>query len=187
MNDACVSDRQSDDIDAARQGDQSAFARLYQQHSGWIYGLCWRLAAGDRGLAEDWTQEAFIRAWNKLDRYHGQGSFEGWLRRLTINLALADKRLKRSRFQMESLDQNNADGYKATEPAAPSPPWAGADQDLEQAITQLPERARIVLILYSIEGYSHEEISKMTDMAVGSSKAQLHRARKLLQDWLNKE
>ncbi|MCG8463827.1 MAG: RNA polymerase sigma factor [Xanthomonadales bacterium] len=187
MTQATQRDEEPHDIGAAQQGDQQAFARLYQSHSGWIFGLCWRLAGGDRGLAEDWSQEAFIRAWNKLDQFQGDGSFAGWLRRITVNLALSDKRLKRSRVHLESLDASYEEGGYSHELAAPSPPWQGADQDLERAIAQLPERARIVLVLHSIEGYSHEEIAEATQMAVGSSKAQLHRARKLLQDWLNNE
>lgn len=168
----------------ARNGDQQAFAQIYQAHSGWMFGLCWRLAGGDRALAEDWLQEAFLRAWRKLAQFQGEGSFAGWLRRLTINLALADKRLQRSRMRMESLDRDDSAAGPVTQLSAPAPPWPGADVDLERAIAQLPERARLVLVLHGIEGYRHEEIAAMTQMAVGSSKAQYHRARKLLQNWL---
>lgn len=175
-----------DDVSAARNGDQRAFEKLYQRHCNWLFGLCWRLAGGDRGLAEDWLQDTFVRAWHKLDRYAGKGSFAGWLRRLCINLALADKRLQQSRLRLhsDSLDATQLLHHQPVALIAPAPPWQGADIDLERAITQLPERARIVLVLYAIEGYSHEEIAQLTQMAVGSSKAQLHRARQLLKDRL---
>lgn len=174
------------DIAAAKKGQHAAFERIYRRHSGWLYGLCWRLAGGDRGLAEDWLQDAFVQAWNKLAQYSGSGSFAGWIRRLTINLALQDKRLKRSRVHLESIDGQSAPSARF-EQAAPQPPWPGADTDLENAIGKLPERARLVLVLYAIEGYSHEEIANMSGMAVGTSKAQLHRARQLVKDWLNNE
>ncbi|GAB4201611.1 MAG: sigma-70 family RNA polymerase sigma factor [Wenzhouxiangellaceae bacterium] len=179
---AILCDDDQPDVTAANNGDSKAFERLYHRHSGWLYGLCWRLSGGDRGLAEDWLQEVFVHAWNKLAQYSGEGSFGGWLRRLAVNRVLQDKRLKKNRMRLEMFSSSDHDNEQAS---APTPPWPGADIDLERAIAQLPERARLVLVLYTIEGYTHEEIAGLTNMAAGSSKAQLHRARQLLQDWLN--
>lgn len=162
--------------DQARAGDADAFEKLYRKHKGRIYALCWRLCGGDAGLAEDLLQEAFVRAWNKLHLFRGDSSFGTWMHRVAANVALSDRRIRLRKLKHEtSMDE-------AIERSAmgASDVTQGLKSDLEQAINQLPERARTVLILYDIEGYRHSEIAEITGMAVGSSKAQLHRARKLV-------
>jgi len=163
-------------VTLARSGDRSGFEQLYRRHRNRIYALMWRMCGTDKSLAEDLLQESFIRAWQKLDSFRGDSSFLTWLHRLSINVALSDRRIRLRRAQREApLDE-------AAERAATGARdvVAGLNQDLEKAIARLPERARTVLILYDIEGYRHKEISELTGMAVGSSKAQLHRARKLV-------
>ncbi len=166
-------------IAASQQGDCNAFAILYRQQRDRIFALCWRMCAGDRALAEDLTQDAFVQAWRKLGSFRGDSAFGTWLHRLSVNVVLGDKRRQSRRLQTIS------DADQITESTQGSLDWQGGDRDLERAIARLPERARTVLILNTIEGYSHAEISKATGMAEGSSKAQLHRARQLLQQWLN--
>jgi len=163
-------------VDAARDGDTAAFERLYRLHSGRIHGLCWRLCGGDSALAEDLVQEAFVRAWNKLDSFEGRSTFGTWLHRLAANVALSDRRIRLRRVRSEEPYDESAE----RELAGPRGLVADLSEDLEQAISALPERARTVLVLYDIEGYAHAEIAEMTGMAVGSSKAQLHRARQLV-------
>jgi RNA polymerase sigma-70 factor (ECF subfamily) len=167
-------------VNAARAGDQAAFEKLYRGHCAHIYGLCWRLCGGDVALAEDLVQEAFIRAWSKLDLFRGDSSFGTWLHRLAVNVALSDRRIRLRRVSretgMEEVVERTATGVKDV--------TQGLRSDLERAIGRLPERARTVLVLYDIEGYRHAEIAAMTGMAVGSSKAQLHRARKLVREAL---
>lgn len=163
-------------VEQAKGGDQQAFEALYRLHHGRIMALLWRLTGGDRALAEDLLQESFVRAWNKLDLFEGKSAFGTWLHRLSVNVALSDRRSQKRRMQRE-VPADEASERTAT---GASDVTAGLAADLEQAIACLPERARAVLVLFDIEGYRHEEIAGMTGMAVGSSKAQLHRARKLL-------
>jgi RNA polymerase sigma factor (sigma-70 family) len=168
-------------VDAARQGDCAAFESLYRSNRNRIYGLLWRLCGGDAALAEDMLQEAFIRAWQKLDSFRGESRFGTWLHRLSANVALSDRRIRVRRVQREvpldEIVERTALGERDV--------FADKRMDLEKAIAGLPERARSVLILYDVEGYRHKEIAEMTGMAVGSSKAQLHRARKIVREELD--
>lgn len=170
-------------VELAKQGDAAAFEQLYRLNSGRIYALCWRLCGGDASLAEDLVQEAFVRAWNKLHQFRGDSSFGTWMHRLAVNVALSDRRIRLRRVgretQMDEAIERTAMGAADIS--------QGLRNDLEQAIGQLPEKARTVLVLYDVEGYRHAEIAEITGMAVGSSKAQLHRARKLVRKALNDE
>jgi RNA polymerase sigma-70 factor (ECF subfamily) len=169
-------------VEAARAGDRFAFENLYRAHCDRIFGLCWRMCGGDRPTAEDMVQEAFVRAWNKLHLFKGESKFGTWLHRLAVNVVLSDRRTRVKRVQRE---QEFDEGTERTM-VGQADVVAGLRQDLEEAIAGLPERARTVLILYDIEGYQHDEIANMTGMAVGSSKAQLHRARKLVREVLTR-
>ena len=169
-------------VEKARNGDQLAFEQLYRRHRDRIYALTWRLCGGDRALAEDLLQESFVRAWEKLGSFRGEALFATWLHRLSANVALGDRRSRLRRVSRETgLDEpveRRATGERDV--------WAAGRMDLEKAIARLPERARTVLVLYDIEGYSHAEIAEAAGMAIGSSKAQLHRARKLVREELER-
>jgi len=165
-----------DQVEQARDGDRHAFEALYRSHCSRVYALCWRLCGGDRSLAEDMLQEAFVRAWSKLDQFRGDSRFATWLHRLTVNVVLSDRRIRVRRLQRETAMCDAVEQTAVGERDVS----AGLNRDLEAAIAGLPERARTVLVLYDIEGYRHQEIAHMTGMAVGSSKAQLHRARALV-------
>lgn len=169
-------------VELTRNGDRVAFEKLYRHHRDRIYGLLWRLSGADPALAEDLLQEAFIRAWRKLDGFRGESRFGTWLHRLAVNVALSDRRTRVRRagreLAMEEAIERTAQGAGDVH--------AGERMDLERAIARLPQRARTVLVLYDIEGYKHAEIARMTGMAEGSSKAQLHRARKLVREELEK-
>jgi len=167
-------------VEKARDGDRLAFEKLYRSHCDRIYALCWRMCGGDKALAEDMVQEAFVRAWSKLNLFRGESKFGTWLHRLTVNVVLSDRRTRVKRLQRE---QAMVDSVERTL-VGDRDVFAGLRKDLEFAIAGLPERARSVLVLYDIEGYRHSEIAEMTGMAVGSSKAQLHRARKLVREAL---
>mgnify|MGYP002775693806 FL=1 len=164
-------------------GDPLAFERLYRRHVDRIYGLCCRLCGGDTARAEQSTQDAFVRAWEKLGSFRGESRFGTWLHRLTVNVVLGEHRLLKRWVSFE-------DGVGGDESApaevlqAPVQQDTGLRMDLERAMARLPKGARTVLVLHDIEGYQHEEISSLTGIAVGTSKAQLHRARRLLKEWL---
>lgn len=175
-------DDDSDLVALAREGDRLAFEKLYRRHRNRIYGLVWRLCGGDGALAEDMLQEAFVRAWQKLDSFRGESRFSTWLHRLSVNVALSDRRIRVKRLERETALEGAAERMAMGEKDV----YADKRMDLEQAISKLPERARTVLVLFDIEGYSHAEIAEIAGMAVGSSKAQLHRARKLIREELEK-
>jgi len=167
-------------VEKAQAGDRHAFEQLYRSHCGRIYALCWRMCGGDKALAEDMAQDAFVRAWNKLHLFRGDSKFGTWLHRLTVNVILSDKRIRVKRLRHEQALGENVERTMVGERDVS----AGLRRDLEAAIAGLPERARTVLVLYDIEGYRHGEIAEITGMAVGSSKAQLHRARKMVRQAL---
>jgi RNA polymerase sigma-70 factor (ECF subfamily) len=170
-------------VRAAGLGDATAFEQLYRRHSRRVYAVVWRLAGGHAARAEDLVQEAFIRAWQALPAFRYESAFSTWLHRLAVNTALMELRGRAGAEDRETDD--SAHGQ------LPSHDTAGQRMreqlDLERAVATLPERARAVLVLHDIEGWKHEEIAAELGMAVGSSKAQLHRARGLLRQRLGDE
>lgn len=163
----------TDDVRAAAAGDRQAFQRLYRLHVDRIYGAVYRLAGYDHARAEDLTQDAFVRAWQKLAGFRHESAFSTWLYRLAVNVALMDIR-SRGADPVTMMDEDSIPDHGET-------PFCAAErEELERAIGKLPPRARAVLVLHDIEGWRHEEIGTELGMAVGSSKAQLHRARGLL-------
>ena len=163
----------------AQAGDQAAFEELYRAQVGRVYALCLRMTA-DPGRAEELAQDAFLRAWTKLSTFRGDAAFSTWLHRLTVNVVLADRRSAGKRWA-RLVGADDLEPYEAvTSRSAAEPAPRGSSIDLEEAIAGLPEGARTVFVLYEIKGYRHEEIAAATGTAVGTSKAQLHRAKKLL-------
>lgn len=157
----------------AAAGDARAFESIYRRHAGRVHGAVWRLSGMNPVRAEELTQEAFVRAWQKLGSFRFESAFTTWLHRLAVNVALMDLR---SRAPEDSVEDEVLDSL-----GAPQRPFcAGERADLERAVAALPPRARAVLVLHDIEGWKHEEIGRELGMATGSSKAQLHRARGLL-------
>lgn len=155
-----------------KAGDKHAFKLLYQQHIGRVYAMCYRMT-GEKNMAEDAAQEVFIQLWRKIANYDGNSQFSTWLHSVTANVTISYMRKQRGWFQR----MLNIELSGVSEPVAPQQP---DNEDLEKHIRALPERARLVFVLHAVEGYRHEEIAKMLNMAVGSSKAQLHRAKGLL-------
>ena len=164
----------------ASGGDMSAFEALYRRHVGRVHGVIIRLVGGAGARAEDLTQEAFVRAWQALPGYRFESRFSTWLHRLAVNTALMELRSRRSRPQ-EDEDEAVFDTLGDADSAGHG---TALRTDLERAVSTLPPRARAVLVLHDVEGWKHEEIANELGMAVGSSKAQLHRARGLLRQRL---
>ena len=163
----------ADLVRRATAGDTRAFEVLYRRHAGRVHGAVWRLSGMSEARAQELTQEAFVRAWQKLASFRFESAFSTWLHRLAVNVALMDLRARDPEDNVET-DLLEA----AMDPVTPF--CAGERADLERAVAQLPPRARAVLVLHDVEGWKHEEIGRELGMAVGSSKAQLHRARGLL-------
>ena len=164
----------------ASGGDMPAFEALYRRHLGRVHGVIARLVGGAGSRAEDLTQEAFVRAWQALPGYRFESRFSTWLHRLAVNTALMELRSRRSR-PGEDEDESVFDTLGAADSAGHG---TALRTDLERAVATLPPRARAVLVLHDVEGWKHEEIATELGMAVGSSKAQLHRARGLLRQRL---
>lgn len=174
------SDAESIDTDAliadAKAGDLNAFEQLYRAHVGLVYSLSYRMVANS-ARAEELTQEAFVRVWQKLNLFDGQSAFSTWLYRLATNVVLSDLRKKQLVDTKEDFDQMVAEqAHIESHP--------GEGRDLEAGILQLPDKARQVFVLHDVEGFKHKEIADMLGIAEGTSKTQLHRARKLLREWI---
>ncbi len=159
-------------VERARQADRSAFESLYRLHVDKIYGLCLRMT-GNASEAEDCTQDAFIQAWRKLAKFRGDSAFSSWLHRIAVNAVLV--RMRKSR-----REQDRIQAVTDISPAAKTVGDSGNLEDLQKAVDELPAGARRVFVLHAVYGYSHDETSSMLGIAVGTSKAQLHRAKRLL-------
>ncbi len=159
-------------VAAAAAGDVRAFEKLYRRHAPRVHGLCLRLT-GNAATAEDCVQEAFVAAWKALPKFEARSRFGTWLHRIAVNAVLARKRGLAAQLETTVDDQTVALDRLGGHEAAPA-------LDVEQAIDGLPEGARHVLVLVGLYGYSHEEAAATLGVAVGTCKAQLHRARQLL-------
>ena len=159
-------------IRKAQAADPAAFEALYRMHVDKVYGICLRMT-GNVAEAEDCTQDTFIQVWGKLNDFRGESTFGTWLHRVAVNTVLG--RMRKSRREQDRIRAVSD---------APSTPGtigdSGGLRDLEQAIDQLPSGARHVFVLHAVYGYSHDETGDMLGIAAGTSKAQLHRARRLL-------
>ncbi len=161
----------------AAAADIAAFEQLYRRHHARVHGVIARLVGQAGARAEDLVQEAFVRAWQALPAFRFESAVSTWLHRLAVNTALMELRSRRGRPGMDD-DEDALDSL----PTADTAGNAMLGRDLERAVASLPPRARAVLVLHDVEGWKHEEIAAELGMAVGSSKAQLHRARHLLRE-----
>jgi RNA polymerase sigma-70 factor (ECF subfamily) len=164
-----VDDR--DLIAKVRAGDPAAERALYDAHVDRVYRLSYRMA-GDDDLARDFTQETFIRAFERLDTFRGESAFSTWLHSIATTVALNGLR-KVKRFRKREADIEEADAVTATRKQAEP----DLKKRLAQAIDALPEGYRTVFLLHDVEGYTHEEIGAALAIESGTSKAQLSRAR----------
>lgn len=174
-NPASAMDSSTDLVARACRGDVSAFESLYRDHVGRVYGLCLRMT-GQPEMAEDLAQDTFVNAWRSLPGYEGRSSFSTWLHRIAVNAVLAQRRRPQGRNEVSLTDETGEQMDFAMEPAMDD----ATPIDLEKAIAALPPGARDIVVLHGIYGYSHEEAAGMLGLAVGTCKAQLHRARHLM-------
>ena len=170
---------EADWIARAQRSDSKAFEYLYRMHIDRVYGLCLRMT-GNVSEAEDCAQDAFIQAWSKLDRFRGDSAFGTWLHRIAVNAVLGRiRKSKREQDRIQIAFEQSSSPVSATD--------HGEMRDLSEAVDRLPEGARHVFVLHAVYGYSHEETGNMLDIAAGTSKAQLHRARRLLAQQLKEQ
>ena len=163
--------------DRAAEGDRAAFEEIYRRYVNRVYGLCLRLTT-DVGEAENLTQDTFIKAWFAIAGYAGRGNLGGWLGRVAVNLwrdqFRATARRGRLMEEVAAEPRQSRDGVIDLLTSL----------DLERCIARLPEGGRLVFVFHDVEGYTHREIAELLDLAVGTVKAQLHRARRLLRNML---
>lgn len=168
-----------EDVRRATAGDMEAFERLYRTHVARIHGLTRRM------LGEEWadelTQDVFVRAWTKLDTFRGDSAFGTWLHRVAVNLVLA-RRKELSR----SHDRFIGDGEAVVQQATGRMDRPAIRLELEAAVTKLPDGARQVFVLHDVEGYRHREIAELLGVTTGTTKAQLHRARMILRQYVSR-
>jgi len=169
-----------DDVVLAASGDSAAFERVYRAHVPRVHGLARRMAGAD--VADEVTQDVFVRVWQKLGTFRGESAFGTWLHRLAVNVIV-----ERFRSLGARRDRFLSDSEPVLE-VMPAPVRARPDlaMDLEAAIADLPDGARTIFVLHDVEGYRHEEIAGMLGISAGTSKSQLHRARQSLRSLLNR-
>ncbi|MBA2244857.1 MAG: sigma-70 family RNA polymerase sigma factor [Gemmatimonadetes bacterium] len=166
---------EQDLIQQAQQGDGGAIQALYRRYADRVYSVVRRLA-GDDALAEDWAQEAWVRAITALPNFRGEAQFGTWLHRIAVNSALGGRRSRERRVARETPIEEIA-----TQPEAER---ALLRLRLERAIEALPERMRQILVLHDIEGYTHVEIGIQLGIAPGTCKSQLFKARARMRELL---
>jgi RNA polymerase sigma-70 factor (ECF subfamily) len=171
----------STDVALAAGGDRQAFERLYRTHANRVFSICARMS-GSRTRGEELTQDVFVRTWEKLPQFRGESAFSTWLHRLAVNVVLNAR--KSEGKQASRMDQGDVDDDRWDEVARA--PMHIERMDLAEAISKLPAGARNVFVLHDVEGYKHEEIGEMLGITSGGSKAQLHRARTLLREALER-
>jgi RNA polymerase sigma-70 factor (ECF subfamily) len=158
-------------ITAAAGGDRIAFEGLYKRHVGRIHGLCLRLT-GHRETAEDCVQETFVSAWRSLGRFEARSAFATWLHRIAVNTVLSRRRALANSLETTVDGEAGEFDQRAGDDAPPL--------DLEASIAALPDATRHVLVLVGLYGFSHKEAADALGIAIGTSKAQFHRARHML-------
>lgn len=162
-------------------GDAMAQRGLYDAHVGRVYRLAYRMT-GDATMAEDMTQDTFIRAFDRLGDFRGDGAFGGWLHRIATSVIYSALRKRQRIRQFEVVEEDPEILESAM--AVPAP-----DRELRRrldlAIGKLDLNHRLVFVMHELEGFSHQEIAEAMDTPVGTAKARLSRAREKLRDMLS--
>jgi RNA polymerase sigma factor (sigma-70 family) len=179
--------------DRAAEGDRAAFEEIYRRYVNRVYGLCLRLT-NDVTEAEILAQDTFVKAWIAIAGYAGHGNLGGWLGRVAVNLWRDKYRAAARRGRLAAEMTAYQFGNDEAEATAGMAGEARSHRDgvidlltgmdLERCIARLPEGGRLVFVFHDVEGYTHREIAELLNLAVGTVKAQLHRARRLLRNML---
>ncbi len=163
-------------IERAQGGDAAAIRTLYRGHASRVYAVVRRIA-GDDAQAEDWAQEAWVRAIRALPTFRSDSRFSTWLHRIAVNSALQARRSGLRREERETV-------LRIERGSATRDPSPLVRMRLERALDALPAGMREVLVLHDVEGYTHEEIGEMLGVADGTSKSQLFKARARMRELL---
>ncbi|HAV25209.1 MAG TPA: RNA polymerase [Bacteroidetes bacterium] len=164
-------------IKACSNGDSKAFRKIYEIHSGTMYSICLRYM-NNEDEAKDALQEGFIKVFKNISKFKFTGSFEGWMKRIFVNSSIELIRKRKMHLDVSELNSNELPLTAKIETGS---------MDAEKMMTlvqQLPEGYRTVFNLFIVDGYSHKEISDYLEISESTSKTQLFKARKQLQEWL---
>ncbi len=165
-------------IHNCKKGKREAQAELYRKYSGILFGMCLKYSK-NRTEAEDNLHDSFVTIFNKIDQYHFKGSFEGWIKRITVNTVLQKYRKEQ---HLNVVSENYGDLVEVdTEQVDVSL------STLLGYIQELPNKYRLTFNLYVLDGYSHKEISEMLGTSTGTSKSNLARAKMILREKIEKE
>ncbi len=168
-------------VQRCRKGERKAQYELYQLYKDRVFNIAYRMANSQQD-AEDITQMAFVRVFKKIDSFRGDSAFSSWVYRLTVNICINHFRREKRKKELVVHELSelaiNLKILKTNEQASKMKPF------LEKAIRALPAGYRMIFVLYDIEGYKHEEIAEMMNISEGTSKSQLHKARKELKQYL---
>lgn len=166
-------------IEGCLRGDRICQKNLFDRFSGKMLAVCMRYAK-HRMEAEDLLQDGFIKVFLNLDQFKNEGSFEQWIRRIMINNAIKNYHRKSNQNELAGLDNVHENGQE------PEILDQMSERELLGLIAELPDGYRMVFNLFAIEGYSHKEISENLKIEESTSRSQLVKARKVLQDKLAK-
>ena len=172
-------------LERAQNGDEGAFSELVRIHQSEVFTLALRLL-GNYELAADATQETFIRAWRALPKFRGDAALSTWLHRITVNTSwtLGRRALRHSAADIDEVAPIGDDTQPSPEAVAEN---AELQARLRNAVTDLPDAHRAVVVLKDIYGWSHAEVAESLDISVTAAKVRLHRARKRLKESLWRE
>jgi RNA polymerase sigma-70 factor, ECF subfamily len=174
---ARVTDREL--IRSVLAGDARAERALYDAHVDRVFRLCFRLANGDSDRAQDFTQETFVRAFDRLAEFRGDAALSTWLHSIAVSVSLNGMRKVRRWNERETALEDAPEIQAVERNAEPD-----LKAKLKTAVADLPEHYRVVFVMYDMEGYTHEEIGAALEMPAGTSKARLSRARAKLRESL---
>ncbi|RYU90987.1 sigma-70 family RNA polymerase sigma factor [Mucilaginibacter terrigena] len=163
-------------VKCCKAGQRKAQELLYKQFAAKMLGVCMRYAT-DKMEAEDMLQNGFIKMFQKIDDYRGDGSFEGWVRRIMVHSSI--EYYRRHHKMMQVVDIDNTGHEPSVNATAASSLEA---KDLLMLIKALSPGYRMVFNMYAIDGYSHKEIAEIVGISEGASKSQLSRARAILKE-----
>lgn len=166
-------------LEGCRAGNRKVQELLYRQTASKMLAVCMRYAR-DRMEAEDVLQQGYIKVFQKIDLYRGDGSFEGWIRRVMVNSAIESYRKNLKTLNVVPIEdayEQAAEGFDFSRLGM---------QDLLGLIGKLSDGYRMVFNMYAIEGYSHKEIAATLGITEGASKSQLSRARAILREEIMK-
>ncbi len=165
-------------IDHCKKGDRKAQAQLYRKYASILFGICLKYSR-NKTEAQDNLHDSFMTIYDKIGQYSGKGSFEGWMKRITVNTVLQKYRKEE---HLNVVSENTTVEVDVDEG------YADINlQTLLQYIQELPNKYRLTFNLYVLDGYSHKEISEQLGTSVGTSKSNLARARMLLKEKIETE